>query len=144
MYSFLVFIHVVSALFLGSFLTLPFIIHTISSRTGNELKTVLRTTLSFMRAGHYALVLLMISGGWMSFGYSSYPSILWVGIAIVLLVLIGGAIGMMHRNLKRIILSKYPENKLVENISKLNWYSWITFLFIMAVVFTMTNRGLFS
>ncbi|MBP1933657.1 hypothetical protein [Ammoniphilus resinae] len=43
----------------------------------------------------------------MSFGYSSYPSILWAGIAIVLLV--GGTIGMMHRNLKRIILSKYPE-----------------------------------
>ncbi|MGN7403091.1 hypothetical protein ACTHO0_24875 [Cytobacillus praedii] len=144
MYSFLVFIHVVSALFLGSFLSLPFIIHIIFSRMANELKTVLNTTLSFMRAGHYALVLLMFSGGWMSFGYSSYPSILWAGIAIVLLVLIGGTIGMTHRNLKRIILSKYPEKKLAENVSTLKWYSWITFLFIMAAVFTMTNRSLFS
>jgi hypothetical protein len=144
MYSFLVFIHVVSALFLGSFLSLPFIIHTIFSRMGNELKTVLNTTLSFMRAGHYALVLLMFSGGWMSFRYSSYPLILWAGITIVLLVLIGGTIAMTHRNLKRIILSKYPEKKLAENVSTLKLYSWITFLFIMAAVFTMTNRSLFS
>ncbi|WP_409973939.1 hypothetical protein [Bacillus sp. Bva_UNVM-123] len=80
----------------------------------------------------------------MFFVYSSYPSILWVGIAIVLLVLIGGTIGMMHINLKRIIISEHPEKKLVENISKLRLYSWITFLFIIAAVFIMTNRSLFS
>lgn len=144
MYSFLVFIHVVSALFLGSFLSLPFIIHTIFSLTGNELITVLKTTLNFIRAGHYALVLLMISGGWMTIGYSSYSSILWAGIAIVLLVMIGGTIAMTHRILKNIILSKYPEKKLIENISMIKWYSWITFLFIMAAVFIMTNHNLFS
>lgn len=77
----------------------------------------------------------MISGGWMAFGYSSYPSILWAGIAIVLLVLIGGAIAMIHRNLKKIILSNYPEKKLVENVSKIkcidglpSYSSWSLFL----------------
>ncbi|MCM2981715.1 hypothetical protein NSS71_20825 [Niallia sp. FSL W8-0951] len=71
----------------------------------------------------------------MTFGYSSYPSILWAGIAIVLLVLIGGAIAMIHRKLKKIILSKYLEKKLIENVSKINgiaglpsYSSWSLFL----------------
>ncbi|MCJ7841624.1 hypothetical protein MUB24_12095 [Lederbergia sp. NSJ-179] len=144
MYSFLVFLHVVSSFVLGSFISLPFIINTISSRTGNELKTVLQTISSFMRAGHYALVLLSISGGWMIFAYSSYPSVLWIGMAIVLVVLMGGSIGMNHTNLKRIIVSKYPEKEVLENMPKLRLYSWITFLFIIAAVFIMTNRRLFS
>lgn len=144
MYSIIVFFHVVSALFLGSLLALPFVMNSFSSRTSNELKTALKTTLSFTRASHYALVSLMISGVWMVVAHSSYPSILWIGIATLLVILIGGLIGMMHKNIKRIIFAENPEKKLLEHVSKLKWYSWITFLLIIASIFMMTNRSLFA
>ncbi len=144
MYSIIVFFHVVSALFLGSLLALPLVMNSFFSRKGNELKTALKTALSFTRASHYALVHLIISGVWMVVAYSSYPSILWIGIAILLLILIGGLIGMMHKNIKRIIFAENPEKKLLEHVSKLKWYSWITFLLIIASIFMMTNRSLFS
>ncbi|GIN98131.1 hypothetical protein J6TS1_40010 [Siminovitchia terrae] len=144
MYSIIVFFHVVSALFLGSLLALPLVMNSFFSRTGNDLKTALKTALSFTRASHYALVLLMISGVWMVVAYSSYPSILWIGIAILLLILIGGLIGMLHKNIKRIIFAENPEKKLLEHESELKWCSWITFLLIVASIFMMTNRSLFS
>ncbi|HHW35703.1 MAG TPA: hypothetical protein GXX18_00110 [Bacillales bacterium] len=144
MYSIIVFFHVVSTLFLGGLLAFPLVMNSFSSRTGNELKTALKTALSFTRASHYALVLLMMSGVWMVVAYSSYPSILWIGIAILLLILIGGLIGMMHKNIKRIIFAENPEKKLLEHVLKLKWYSWITFLLIIASIFIMTNRSLFS
>lgn len=144
MYSIIVFFHVVSTLFLGSLLALPLVINSFSSRTGNELKTALKTALSFTRASHYALVLLMMSGVWMVVAYSSYPSILWIGIAILLLILIGALIGMMHKIIKRIIFAENPEKKLLEHVLQLKWYSWITFLLIIASIFMMTNRSLFS
>lgn len=144
MYSIIVFFHVVSALFLGSLLSIPLVMNSFFSRTGNELKTALKTALSFTRASHYALVLLLISGVWMVVTHSSYPSILWIGIVILLLILIGGLIGMMHKNIKRIIFAENPEKKLLEHVSKLKWYSWITFLLIVGSIFMMTNRSLFS
>lgn len=144
MYSIIVFFHVVSALFSGSLLALPLVINSFFFRTGNELETALKTVLSFTRASHYALVSLMISGVWMVVAHSSYPSILWIGIAILLLILIGGLIGMMHTSIKRIIFAENPEKKLLEHVSTLKWYSWITFLLIIASIFMMTNRSLFA
>lgn len=144
MFSLFVLVHVISALFLGSFLAFPLVINTVFSRTGDELKAMLKMILSFTRSGHYALVLLIISGCWMVVEYSAYPSIVWVGIAVLLFVLIGGLIGMIHKNIKIIIDAENPEKKLLENVSKLKLFGWITFFFIMTTVFIMTNRNLFS
>lgn len=73
MYQILVFVHVISALLLGSFLVLPWVIKTIYSRSGDEFIGDLRMALIFLRSGHYALIFLMISGGWMVVGYSAFP-----------------------------------------------------------------------
>ncbi|WP_449620971.1 hypothetical protein [Robertmurraya sp. Marseille-Q9965] len=144
MYSFLVFIHVGSALFLGSFLSFPLILRSVFSCSDNELKPTLRTILSFTRTCHYALVLLMISGIFMFFTYSQSLSTLWITIAILLVVNIGGMIGRIQLSLKKILLSNSPEKQLIEQSSRLQWSSWITFLSIIAAVFIMTNRYLFT
>src|SRR5690606_27722168 len=110
MYSYILFVHVVSALFFGCFLTFPLVIHT---RTNNVSITNLKTILAFIRFGHYALILLIVSGGWMVMGYSSYPSTAWVVISIMLLILIGGLIGMVQKNIKQIIVAKDFEKALL-------------------------------
>lgn len=144
MYAILVFFHVISAIFLGVFLTFPIIIKRLFSQTGQELKTVITTFLSFTRGGHYALVLILITGGWMTMSYSSYPSTEWVIIATLLLALIGAMIGMINTLLKKILSSEQPEEILINNRAKLKWYGWCLFLFILAASFIMTNRGLFA
>ncbi|MEK4145977.1 hypothetical protein NST02_02680 [Robertmurraya sp. FSL W8-0741] len=144
MYAILVFFHVISAIFLGVFLTFPIIIKRLFSQTGQELKTVITTFLSFTRGGHYALVLILITGGWMTMGYSTYPSTEWVIIATLLLALIGAMIGMINTLLKKILSSEQPEENLINNRAKLKWYGWCLFLFIIAASFIMTNRGLFA
>ncbi|WP_062052529.1 hypothetical protein [Bacillus sp. JCM 19034] len=144
MYSLILFVHVVSALFLGCFLAFPLAINTLFSRTSNELITSLKTILAFTRAGHYALVLIMVSGGWMVIGYSSYPSKYWVTLSTFILILIGGLIGMVNKNIKQIIFANDSKQALLENMVKLKWYGWITFISILTAVFVMTNRSLFS
>jgi len=139
-----VFVHIVSSLFLGNLLVLPFVLNIILSRKGNELKTALRTTLSFTRASHYALIFLMISGGWIIVTYSSYPSIIWLVLAIILLILFGSLIGMIHKNIKSIIIAENSEKKLLEAAKKLKEYSRIALLTIISAIFIMTNRSLFS
>lgn len=143
MFSIIVFVHVISALFLGSFLSLPLVINRVFSRTGDELKSMLKMIVSFTRYGHYALISLLITGGWMGVAYSAYPSVLWVGIAVFLVIFIGGLIGMMHKKIKNTIASDNIEEKLLENMAKIKLFSWMTFLFIMIAVFIMTNRNLF-
>lgn len=144
MYSFILFVHVVSAIFLGCFLAFPFVIHTLFTRTSNELKTCLHTILAFTRAGHYALVLLIVSGGSMIIWYSSYPSIFWVALSILTLILIGGLIGIVNKNIKQVISANDSKKALLENMLRLKWYGWITFFSILFAVFIMTNRSLFS
>ncbi|MGE8205886.1 hypothetical protein ACQKP0_15130 [Heyndrickxia sp. NPDC080065] len=61
----------------------------------------------------------MISGGWLIVEHLSYPSILWVGIALLLLVLISSLLGMIHKNIKIINLAEKSEEKLLHNVLKL-------------------------
>lgn len=80
----------------------------------------------------------------MFFTYSQSLSTLWITIAILLVVNIGGKIGRIQLSLKKILLSNSPEKQLIEQSSRLQWSSWITFLSIIAAVFIMTNRYLFT
>lgn len=143
MYTTLVFLHVLSALFLGSFLAFPFVIHTLRSSSDDKLEESLKIILNYSRYGHFALVLLTITGSWMVIAYPSYPSIFWVALAYLLLILIGGLIGIMMKTIKSIILAESLEKKRVDNMAKLKWYGWITFTLILAAAFTMINRSLF-
>lgn len=144
MYQLLVFIHVTSALFLGSFLVLPWIIKTMFPRSGDEFMGFLRMALSFFRSGHYALIFLLISGGYMVIGYSAFPSILWVIIAIFLLLLMGAMMGMIHKTFKGIIKAEYPRNHFAESLTKLRTMSWIMFFTILIAVLIMTNPYLLN
>ncbi|TCS93852.1 hypothetical protein [Hazenella coriacea] len=42
------------------------------------------------------------------------------------------------------LITENPKKKLLEHVSKLKWYNWITFLLIIGSIFMMTNRSLFS
>lgn len=144
MYWFLVFLHVISAVFLGSFLALPFTIQSLAARTEDKLKMSVNTVLYFTRFGHYALILLFLSGGGMVIGYGSYPSMLWVTLSTIILIVIGGLMGVISKRMKLMKHTESLEEALQENLPKLKILSWVTFVLIIIAVFIMTNRQLFS
>lgn len=144
MYSSLVFVHVASALLLGSFLAFPFVLPSLLTRAGKELKLAVQLVTGFVRVSHYALILLVITGGWMVIGFAVYPSLMWVVLSLLLLLVIGALIGMIQKNLKRILHEKETELALSQLKTKLKTLGWISFVCIIAVVFIMTNRGLFT
>jgi hypothetical protein len=104
---------------------------------------MLKMIVSFTGYGHYALMFILITGVWMVVQFSAYPSFLWVGTAILLLIIIGGLIGTMHIKIKNIIEAENAEESLLENGSKIKLFSWLIFIFIVISVFIMTNRNLF-
>ncbi|MDH5162743.1 hypothetical protein [Heyndrickxia oleronia] len=144
MYSFIVFVHVLSAVFLGSFLAYPFIWNSFVSQLNKDILVVPKVIMSYIRFGHYALVLLLISGACLVIYYSTYPSVLWVVIAIALLVLIGGLLGMIHKKLKGINLGGFSDKELIVKLLSLKRDSIIMSLLILVAIFIMTNRSLFS
>jgi len=144
MYQLLVFIHVISALFLGSFLVLPWAIKLISSQSDEEFIGFLRMALSFLRSGHYVLIFLIISGGWMVAVYSVFPSTLRVITAVALLLLMGAIMGMIHKIFKGSIESDHPRKQFAENLTKLRTISWVMSLTITIAVIIMTNPNIFN
>ncbi|GIN37243.1 hypothetical protein [Heyndrickxia oleronia] len=144
MYSFIVFIHVLSAVSLGGFLAYPFIWNSYVSQLNKEILVVPKVIMSYIRFGHYALVLLLFSGACLVIYYSTSPSVFWVVIAIALLVLIGGLLGMIHKKLKGINLGGFSDKELIVKLLSIKRDSIIMSLLILVAIFIMTNRSLFS
>lgn len=100
--------------------------------------------ITFSRGGHYALSVLILTGGWMVSKNTALLSILWIMIACLLLAVISGLIGMIKKELKHIQLEEKPERRLLERTTILKSYSWLTVLAIITALFIMTNRQLFT
>ncbi|UOQ43311.1 hypothetical protein MUN89_15480 [Halobacillus salinarum] len=144
MYQAIIFIHVLSAVLLGSFLILPFLMKPLFTCRREELHGFLRGIISYCRTGHYALVLLLLSGSWLVWHYSRSPSLLWTVSALALLFLLGATIGMIQRNFKRILRAEAPEDSLKANAQKLSIFNWSTFIFILVALIIMTNTRIFE
>ena len=56
MYSFIIFVHVLSAVSLGGFLAYPFIWNSFVSQLNKDILVVPKVIMSYIRFGHYALV----------------------------------------------------------------------------------------
>lgn len=99
--------------------------------------------MTFTRAGHYSLIVLLLTGVGMVSRNSALLPILWIIIACLLIVVIGGLIGMIKKELKHIQREEKPERRLLERRTILKSFSWLTVLVIIIELFIMTNRQLF-
>ncbi|MGG3572646.1 hypothetical protein ABES80_09200 [Bacillus gobiensis] len=144
MFQLLLFLHVTSALFLGSYLVLPWLMKQRYLRSGDEFKGFLQSVLKFTRSAHYALIGLLITGFLMIVLRSAFPSVLWITIAIGLLLGIGAMIGMIDKKFKQILKSDHPKQLMSDQARTLNLYSWMAFFFILASIVIMTNPRLLA
>jgi hypothetical protein len=73
----------------------------------------------------------------------SHYSLPWVLLALFLLLVLGGCIGMIQMRLKRIDSANTPSGQLKKDYSFIYRFSWGTVCFIIAALIIMTNPTIF-
>ncbi|MED1203611.1 hypothetical protein [Heyndrickxia acidicola] len=139
MHHILIFLHILSALLLGVFIIVPFIIKRLNTLSSLEQKELSGVLLGFVKVGEVALVGLLLTGGGMISEFGRIPSSLWMSITGVLLPIIGASLGMMHSKLKVLRAAKQAKNKTDGYHKRLQVYSWITMVSVLLAILVMTN-----
>lgn len=99
------YLHVLSAIFMGFYLLLPFLSQRLSALSGDKQQGFLHVLFAMNRAGQWAIWVAFISGGYL---VSKNPySMAWIVLAIVLFLAIGALTGIMG---KRMRLSLYSDS----------------------------------
>jgi hypothetical protein len=142
MYSLLLLVHVISAVLLGSYLTLPWQIKKTANIPRDNLVLRINFIQSYTRAGHYSLILLLVSGGLMIVIYSAFPSVIWVVVSCTTLLFISAFMGMIKKKLRQIKNSEKPEDLLKKNYKVLSIFSWALFVCILFALIIMTNPSI--
>lgn len=142
MYSLLLLVHIISAVLLGSYLTLPWQIKKTSNIPRDNLVLRINFIQSYTRTGHYSLILLLVSGGLMTIIYSAFPSITWVVVSCITLLFISAFMGMISKKLRHIKNSEKPEDLLKKNFKILSMFSWALFVCILFALIIMTNPSI--
>lgn len=142
MYHLLLLVHVISAVLLGSYITLPWQIKKMLTIPRDNLVLRINLIQSYTRAGHYSLILLLVSGGLMIVIYSAFPSIIWVVVSFTTLLFIGAFMGMIKKKLRQIKDSEKPEDLLKRNFKVLSMFSWALFVCILFALIIMTNPSI--
>jgi hypothetical protein len=142
MYHLLLLVHVINAVLLGSYLTLPWQIKKMPTIPRDNLVLRINFIQSYTRAGHYSLILLLVSGGLMIVIYSAFPSIIWVVVSFTTLLFIGAFMGMINKKLRQIKDSKKTEVLLKKNFKVLSMFSWALFVCILFALIIMTNPSI--
>lgn len=143
MYSLLLLLHVISAMFLGSYLILPFQIKKMLNTPKDNLLFYINCIQVYTRIGHYSLILLLVSGSLMIIMYSAFSSTIWIVVSFSTLLFIGAFMGMIQKKLRQIKDSKKTEEFLKKNFRVLSMFSWALFVCIIFSLIIMTHPSIF-
>jgi hypothetical protein len=140
MYNVMIFLHVVSALLLGSYVVLPFLVGRAASLSGAAQESFVGVLRSFNRVGQFALIVAFITGG--ALISSVKPSVAWMITATVLLLIIGALSGMIGARSKKLIAAAKASSSTASDVAKIKAFSWIAAIAVILAVLIMTNRQL--
>ncbi|MBP1989486.1 hypothetical protein [Paenibacillus eucommiae] len=142
MYSIMIFIHVISAVLMGSYLVFPFLAGRAAALTGQEQASYTGLLITLNRVGQFSLIVAFITGGAMISKVD--VSVIWMIVAIVLLIAIGATTGIMGSNLKRLIVANKEVSTTSVAASKVQTLSWVSGIILLVILYVMTHPMLFS
>ncbi|GIQ69848.1 hypothetical protein DUZ99_07300 [Xylanibacillus composti] len=140
MYQASYFIHVLSAIVTLFYLLLPFLITSGLRAEGNRNKTF-GFLVTGNRIGQYVLILVFLSGGYMS--SKAGVSIAWTIVATVLILAMFAMTGIMSKPLKSIRSGLLDAQALGQAAGKARKLGWINALVLVVLVVLMLNPTLF-
>jgi hypothetical protein len=95
----ILYLHVVSAILMGAYLAMPFLVGRLASLSGSAQVGFLQVLFSLNRVGQIALVFAFLTGGYMV-SKGDY-SVLWMALSVVLLLALGAISGIMGKKMRQ-------------------------------------------
>lgn len=140
MYKVMIFLHVVGAVGMGIYAILPFIVGKFKQLSGAAQEGFASGLVSAGRLGQYALVLQLITGGYLlTNGEAGDYAVSWIVTVSVLFLAIGALTGIAQGPLKRIVTASANAQSASGSISKVQSFSAIIFVLFIVVLWFMKN-----
>ncbi|TXK84208.1 hypothetical protein [Paenibacillus sp. N3.4] len=144
MYQVMIFLHVVSALLLGVYVVFPFVVGRAAALSGAAQESFAGLLSTFNRIGQFSLIVTFLTGGAMISQVDPKPSILWMTLAVILLLIVGALTGMIGGRLKKLIANSKAGKSAAADAAKIKAFSWIAAVAVIVAVLFMTNPQLLA
>ncbi|MFE5318826.1 hypothetical protein ACFQ88_08960 [Paenibacillus sp. NPDC056579] len=129
-----VYLHVLSAILMGVYLMFPFLSMRIQALTGSAQFGFLSVLFAANRAGQLALVIALLSGGYL---VSKQPySVVWMVLAVVLFLALGGVTGALGSAMRK-ALDDPSGSKIKDHIGKIKSTSVVSGILFFLIVTLM-------
>jgi hypothetical protein len=141
MYNIMLVLHVIGAVGMGIYAIMPFVVGKFKKLSGPAQEGLASGLLSAGRIGQYALILQLLTGGYLmsnAAGGAKYTAA-WMVTVIVLFVAIGALTGIVQAPLKRILAASANGQSASASISRVQTLSTITFILFLIVIWFMEN-----
>ncbi|MFC5468896.1 DUF2269 family protein [Cohnella suwonensis] len=141
MYTFMVFLHIIGAVGMGIYAILPFVVGKFKQLSGAAQEGLASGLISGGRIGQYALVLQLLTGGYLisnAEGGAKY-AVGWMIAVGVLFILIGALSGIVQAPLKRIVAASAKSESASSDISRVQMMSAIIFVIFVVIIWLMSN-----
>ncbi|MDR6552919.1 hypothetical protein [Paenibacillus qinlingensis] len=139
MYQVMIFLHVISALMLGSYVVFPFIVGRAASLSGAGQESFMGLLSTMNRVGQFSLIVTFLSGGAMVSQIDPMPSALWMAVAVILLVIVGAVTGMIGGRIKKLKANSAAGKSTATDAAKIKTFSWIASISVILAILVMTN-----
>ncbi|MFC5405443.1 DUF2269 family protein [Cohnella soli] len=141
MYTFMIFLHIIGAVGMGIYAILPFVVGKFKQLSGAAQEGLASGLISGGRIGQYALVLQLLTGGYLisnAEGGAKY-AVGWMIAVIVLFVAVGALSGIVQAPLKRIAAASVKGESASSDISRVQVISALIFVIFLVIIWLMSN-----
>jgi uncharacterized membrane protein len=139
MLNVMLFLHVVGAVGMGVYAILPFVAGKFSKLSGTAQEGLASGLLTGGRVGQYALVLQLLTGGYLMTGTGVDYSTSWLIAAGVLFIAIGALSGIIQAPLKRIGTSAKDGQDASASITRVRTLSTVILILFIVILWVMQN-----
>lgn len=135
----MLFLHIVGAVGMGIYAIMPFVVGKFKQLSGSAQEGLATGLVSAGRIGQYALVLQLISGGYLISGTGIDYSVSWMIATIVIFLAIGALSGIIQAPLKRIAVASAKSENASSSISRVQTLSTIIFVLFLVMIWIMQS-----
>ncbi len=137
MLTFMLFLHVVGAVGMGIYAILPFVAGRFKQLSTPAQEGLASGLLTAGRIGQFALVLQLLSGGYL-ISQQDYK-VSWLIVILVLFVAIGAFSGILQGPLKRIKAAAANSQDASGAVSRVQTLSAVTFVLFLVIIWLMQD-----
>jgi hypothetical protein len=139
MLNVMLFLHVVGAVGMGIYAILPFVVGKFKQLSGPAQEGLASGLVTSGRFGQYALVLQLLTGGYLITGTNIDYAVSWMVVTIVIFIAIGALSGIVQAPLKRIAVASAKGENASSSISRVQTLSAITFVLFIVIIWIMQS-----